>query len=210
MNKDISILQKNRVISRFPYLLDIYKKVCLSLFKSSPNYFDCDFDLDSVVTLNINTAKSWSSYYLDKCPRIWSTIEKIVNSNYSKRHRILKRITAMFNGCSKLYFGTLTFTDSILNSTSVKTRRTYVARFLKSNCNVYVSNVDFGDTTNREHYHFIADINSTCIWPYGIFKFELVRQSGCSDKCITKYIAKLTNHCVKGTAGFTLASRQKK
>lgn len=41
-------------------------------------------------------------------------------------------------------FITLTFNNDTLAKTSAITRRRYVARYLKANCDKYVANIDFG------------------------------------------------------------------
>lgn len=116
--------------------------------------------------------------------------------------RVRRRITELmvFTPCS---FLTLTFTDEVLASTTEETRRRYVARFLKSISENYVGNIDYGKTTEREHYHAVVegqDLDLTG-WTYGFTK---------SIKCgytdiitdsarLSKYINKLSNHATKRT-----------
>lgn len=50
-------------------------------------------------------------------------------------------------------FLTLTFRNDVLDSTSEETRRRYVSYYLHDLTPYYVANIDYGDKTQREHYH---------------------------------------------------------
>lgn len=116
--------------------------------------------------------------------------------------RVRRRITELmvFTPCS---FLTLTFTDEVLASTSEETRRRYVSRFLKSISENYVGNIDYGKTTEREHYHAVVegqDLDLTG-WTYG---FTKCIKCGYTDIItdsarLSKYINKLSNHATKRT-----------
>lgn len=126
---------------------------------------------------------------------------KINHAFYSRSSRLKQRITAyLLSGCC--IFATLTFTEDVLNKTSFGTRRRYVTRYLKSISNYYVANVDFGSTTEREHYHavILKDFIETK-WEYGFTWFEKVRLSKSPKgmKKLSDYISKLTNHAIKET-----------
>lgn len=116
-----------------------------------------------------------------------------------KNYRLRKRIENLFSNYDNLIFVTLTFADSVLSSTSSDTRRKYVQRFLKSTCNEYVANIDFGfddNYTHREHYHAICtnDIDFSK-WHYGIINFKRINVKNAG--ALTHYINKLTNHAYK-------------
>lgn len=106
-------------------------------------------------------------------------------------------------------FGTLTFTDKVLQSTSVETRRRYVARFLNDTCLTYVANIDFGEKNGREHYHFVAvpwsaqqKLDCTYwIKHYGAVKVEPIHTTKDDTTRTLKYLTKLTAHAVKETTG---------
>jgi len=122
-------------------------------------------------------------------------------SNYKRSARLRTRIASMvLSGYAQ--FITLTFTDEVLATTSETTRRVYVARWCKTYGNDYVANIDFGPKTDREHYHAVMlsyQPKDALKWPYGFFS---VRQCGSSDADLaklSKYIAKLTYHAIKGT-----------
>ena len=91
-------------------------------------------------------------------------LEQLFESKRKKVQRLRKKIKDMLR--FDCVFLTLTFSDAFLNSTSAQTRRTYVARFLKSQEGIirYVANIDFGQNdlyTKREHYH--ALVQSSCV-----------------------------------------------
>ena len=102
----------------------------------------------------------------------------------------------------KMIFGTLTFDNDTLESTSKTTRRRYVGRFLASNCESYIANIDFGKTNNREHYHFVAlcknDIEKNS-WKYGFDSYREIKQDKDSLQKAKKYLLKLNNHSYKDT-----------
>ena len=210
LKKDIVVSQKNRIIKYFPYMLSLYKDLQLSMLCNSPNNLDYEF----VVCLNADICFDWFLHYSNKYPRLWDLCSKIVSSNYRKRSRVATRFESMFNKTDKpIYFGTLTFTDYVLDKTSVKTRRVYVRRFLKNISKDYLANIDFGDLNSREHYHCIftcADVSLFKKWKYGFVNVKCVRYDKKSVKHISQYVVKLINHCVKGSAGFLISSRNKK
>lgn len=107
--------------------------------------------------------------------------------------------TSCFKGW-KLVFGTLTFNDETFKATSKETRRRYVARFLKDNTENYIANIDFGKTTNREHYHFVAlcshDIEKNS-WKYGFDSYREIKHTMDDIQKAKKYLIKLNNHSYK-------------
>ena len=121
---------------------------------------------------------------------------KINKASYNRYKRLKDRIMTYLQS-GKCIFATLTFRNDVLDSTSVETRRKYVQRYLKSISSFYVANIDFGSTTEREHYHAVIlkdFINDT--WEYGFTWFEKVRYSLSKEK-ISEYLTKLTNHGIK-------------
>ena len=121
---------------------------------------------------------------------------KINKASYNRYKRLKNRIMTYLQS-GKCIFATLTFRDEVLNNTSLETRRKYVQRYLKSISTFYVANIDFGSTTEREHYH--AVILKDFIdeqWEYGFTWFEKIRYSLSNEK-ISEYLTKLTNHSIK-------------
>lgn len=121
---------------------------------------------------------------------------KINKASYNRYKRLKDRIMSYLQS-GKCIFATLTFRNDVLDSTTTETRRKYVQRYLKSISSFYVANIDFGSSTEREHYHAVIlkdFINDT--WEYGFTWFEKIRYSLSKEK-ISEYLTKLTNHGIK-------------
>lgn len=135
----------------------------------------------------------------DECVKMYNSISR-------RKTRVFKKLIYWFYYISKytdkmLIFGTLTFRDEVLGSTSKETRRRYVARFLNDNTLHYVSNIDYGKKNNREHYHFIALVVSKIkkdSWPYGYDSYSRIKKNS-SLRNRKNYLLKLTNHTYKDT-----------
>lgn len=101
-----------------------------------------------------------------------------------------------------LIFGTLTFSDKTLESTSERTRTRYVTKYLSDHTFHYTANIDFGEKNNREHYHFIAMVKDDLKcknWKYGISKYERIAISPRDLKRVKNYLLKLNNHSYKSS-----------
>lgn len=135
-----------------------------------------------------------SNQLLKECHRL--------NKNINDRRRTFKeKIDFILYTNKDCYFLTLTFKDSVLNKTTAETRRQYVRKYLKSNYNVYIANIDFGNENGREHYHAVVgqEIGNCRLWEkFGFFHKQKIR---CKDdsNVLAKYVVKLTNHAFKET-----------
>lgn len=140
---------------------------------------------------------------------LYEEARKINQASYKRRVRLAQRIGKMINN-QKCIFLTLTFTDSVLDRTSVETRRKYVTRFLKKISEEYVANIDYGELNEREHYHalVVCDLVNHNDWFYGAINFERIREAS-SEKALAKYICKLVNHAIKETTkrNYTIYSK---
>lgn len=173
------------------YLYAQYSKCCAQLYGTEMNKNYEQF-------LGVDLDEYFNSIELKLC-------EQIYNSRRQKIRRLKKKLEYNINNYDCLWL-TLTFRDEVLNSTSEKTRRTYIQRFCKSlNVPFYVSNIDFGDkeknseSNEREHYHAIIrkdwlDMNK---YDYGFVYVEKIRNDANSITKISKYINKLTYHAYK-------------
>lgn len=121
---------------------------------------------------------------------------------WKKRQRI-KTKTEKIVTAGECVFLTLTFNDETLANTTEETRRTYVRKFLKSNCPVYVANIDYGKKNEREHYHALVNgkVDYAAWHKYGAIRGEVVRTSKGDVERTARYVAKLTLHAIKKTAG---------
>lgn len=128
----------------------------------------------------------------------WDSCKSLACSKYQKKKRIKTRFqTSVKRGLT--VFVTLTFTDSVLNTTSKDTRRQYVRKFLKKYCAHYVANIDYGSNTHREHYHALVKVKGDKLraedWKYGFSWFAAV--PGTDSEAVSEYVAKLSNHALK-------------
>lgn len=125
---------------------------------------------------------------------------KIEDATWSRLKRLKERISS-YMAKGQCLFVTLTFNDECLNSTSEKTRRKYVTRYLKDNAIYYLANIDYGSKNDREHYHavVVAEKISFKEWrKNGNINAKKIRQTSDYEK-VSKYINKLTNHAIKHT-----------
>lgn len=139
------------------------------------------------------------SGYQKKCCR------QLFDSRRARVSRLKKRIEDIVLNHDAIWL-TLTFTDSILLSTSASTRRVYIRRWLKSlNVPFFIARKDFGDkeknphSKEREHYHAIVQASKIdfTTYPYGIINGSKVRNSVNSVGRLAQYINKLSYHFFK-------------
>lgn len=139
---------------------------------------------------------------LDQC-------HKIDHNKYKRTTRLRNRVSSLIES-GQAYFITLTFRDDVLESTSEDTRRQFVRRFLKEQSSEYVANIDYGKTTEREHYHAITNCNIE-EWPYGFSNSKPIAPNLESETKLPMYITKLTHHALKKTVkGSSLIYSRKK
>lgn len=154
--------------------------------------------LDGIITDN-ELENSYFDLLLEYDYKDIQEARKINKASYNRFKRLKDKIQH-FLSLGRCIFVTLTFRDDILNITNFETRRKYVTRYLKSISDYYIANVDFGTSTDREHYHaiilkdFISDK-----WEYGFTWFEIIHCNGYSSDNISDYVTKLTNHSIKET-----------
>lgn len=124
---------------------------------------------------------------------------KINKASYQRIKRLRDKIDNMISS-GPCVWCTLTFRNDVLESTNEDTRKQYVRKFLKCLKCAYIANIDYGTTTEREHYHALVSIERIMkgSWAYGFDSYEKVRvQQSTSSIKISKYISKLTNHYIK-------------
>lgn len=145
-------------------------------------------------------------FCLDTYPDFFDNIEEVqlcqrYCKNYHNRNiRLSKRIELILNvDINDNAFITLTFNDASLNNLSYSTRRKRVREFLKSQCALYVANIDFGKKNGREHYHAVVSNRvDPSLWAYG--SCNAIKITRYNSKALAKYVNKLTNHALKDTA----------
>lgn len=135
--------------------------------------------------------------------RVWQEYYSIYNA-YSKRfsrvRNYINHMAESLSGKEFLVFGTLTFNDDVLASTKDMSRWTSVKRFLEANTLDYIANIDFGKENGREHYHFIAKVDSKIDpegWSFGYSIFQKVKLGRKSSDCLSRYLLKTALHACK-------------
>lgn len=133
----------------------------------------------------------------------------------AKRSRLHSRINEFIENRasiqnSDMYFITVTFTDKELASTTCATRHDYIKRLCHDNFYRYIANIDFGTTTNREHYHILALCDNEIFYrEKNHLRLKSVKKlTGLIDikkvpldddlKKIGEYTLKLAQHALKG------------
>lgn len=176
-------------------MVDEYKRIKSSLWHGSDYVPQYDTQLD------YSTAKYEADFFRNNNPEEWKECERCANNEWARIARLKSRI-AHFMSLGQCIFVTLTFTNDVLAKTSAVTRRRYVTRYLKSQSEYYIANVDYGTKNEREHYHCIvlADKIDYSVWnsTYGGVKGIKVKSPKDVTK-LAKYVSKLTNHAIKAT-----------
>lgn len=131
--------------------------------------------------------------------------EKVLNARYQKCHRIKRRLVYLLSRYNYIWFCTFTFSDKYINKCD-RTKRDLIKSVINTHDFKFILNIDYGKTTEREHYHCIIatnidmDINQYIQSYYPCFSLSIQCKKGLNDfKRLTKYINKLTNHCIKAT-----------
>lgn len=171
-------------------LCDLRRKVDYALYLRYYNLKD-----DKAIPLD--EAEFFRTYYYGV--EEWLEAYKINKAYYQRVKRLKERIASIIAQPSN--FITLTFSPSIMASTSAETRRKYVTRYLRDNFPMYVANIDFGKEHGREHYHAIIQSQSVDYSQWhklGGVKGEKIVVD--DTAALSKYVAKLTNHAIKETA----------
>lgn len=128
---------------------------------------------------------------------------RILNASHKRILRLKDRIMSYLQMGECIWL-TLTFSEEVLNNTSLETRRKYVQRQLKEVSDYYLANIDFGKNTEREHYHAVVVGNlhrsdfQDWIDNIGYIWIETIHNNT-SDIKLAKYVSKLTNHAIKET-----------
>lgn len=134
-----------------------------------------------------------------------SYYEKILKARYSKSSRIQRRFFYLLTRYSYIWFCTFTFDNNYINK-STRTKRDLIKNVINSYDFKYILNVDYGKSTEREHYHCLIgtnydmDLDEYIKNNYPCFSKSIECKKGIDDfKSLSKYIDKLTNHCIKAT-----------
>ena len=149
----------------------------------------------------IDEAIAFDTWKRENDAENWKECERLDHARVSRVCRLRNKVRYMISKY-ECCFATLTFSDDVLEKTSPETRHTYVARFLKENFPCGIANVDFGQSTHREHYHAIIPVPKITadMWKYGfVFGRKLKKADNLTADKVAYYTAKLVNHAIKET-----------
>lgn len=131
--------------------------------------------------------------------------EKVLSARYQKVSRIKRRLLFLLSHYKYVWFCTFTFSDKYINKCD-RTKRDLIKSVLNTHDFKYILNIDYGKRTEREHYHCVLatdidmDVNQYFQSFYPCHCLAILCKSGLTDfKRLSKYINKLTNHCIKAT-----------
>lgn len=131
--------------------------------------------------------------------KLMMVARSVNQSLYERTKRVRQRNEAIILSKNGVFL-TLTFNEQTLNNTNYKTRRVYVSRFLKSQSDFYIANVDYGGDYGREHYHAViyGKVDYTLWQRYGAVNGRAMRITDINDViALSKYITKITKHALK-------------
>lgn len=132
--------------------------------------------------------------------------ERILKARYQKSSRIKKRLVYLLSRYKYIWFITFTFDNYYIDKCD-RTKRDLIKMVLNTHDFKYMLNIDYGKKNEREHYHCILatnedfDVNQFMQFYYeGGFSLSIKCKNGFDDfKRLSKYLNKLTNHCIKAT-----------
>ena len=166
-------------------------------------------DIDNELLFNIiNYNKSRKNYFRNNktLSSFISNVkyERILSARYMKVSRVKKRVVYLMARFKYVWFCTFTFDNYYINKCD-RTKRDLIKNTLSLISDVhYILNVDYGSKTEREHYHcilgtnYILDVNQIFQEKYPCFCSALkVRSTEDDYNRLSKYINKLSNHCIK-------------
>lgn len=167
--------------------------------------FDKEYDtqfLSDVIKYNHDKYIS----FINEIPfEINKEFEKVLTARYQKVGRIKKRLVYLLSRCDYVWFCTFTFDNYYINK-SDRTKRDLIKSIIKTHDFKFILNIDYGKTTEREHYHCIIgsninfDVNQYMQENYPCYCLAIQCKKGREDfSRLSKYINKLTNHCIKAT-----------
>ena len=139
-------------------------------------------------------------------------IDRQTRSDEKYKSNIKKRVEKMLLA-NYTYFFTYTLSDDALNQTTQEQHIKKIRATLPQ-ATSYLINNDYGDQTQRLHYHAMAsfsyeyDTTLLNIYQYGYTQAKRINEP--NAKALYEYILKLTNHATKKSVAKIWRSRKKK
>ena len=130
--------------------------------------------------------------------QIQKAVNNTIKSEHRFRSRIKKRVETIITS-GHAYFFTFTLNDNALNMTE----RYHIKKIKAtlSQATLYLINNDYGDKTQRLHYHALVSFNheydTTFNDKYQLGFINIRNITELNPKAIYEYIMKLSNHTTK-------------
>lgn len=166
--------------------------------------------MDENFYLSLIQANKDSKFYFDNgldidIPKY---IKNFLDSRYHKVSRIKEHFIYLACRRTHVFFLTFTFDNNYIYKSN-RTKKDLIKNCLNNiEDSLYILNVDYGDSTGREHYHCILG----CDYPIPKIYFELtypcftwleyIPLDMVNVKKVSKYINKLSNHATKESTGY--------
>lgn len=148
--------------------------------------------------------------------------ERIRKARYQQIKKVKEHLLYWINKAQctqkyEMFFATFTFTDEALQLKQ-KTRHEGIVRLLSKVSEDFIMNIDYGKTTQREHYHAVVVFDKDKIqkhdemkikgflhykidvidtYKYGNYDMELININNVSAERLAYYLVKLVLHSVK-------------
>jgi hypothetical protein len=125
---------------------------------------------------------------------------------YKFKQRLYDRIYEMIKYDS--YFVTLTYKKQENEYRAIQDMKIWS----RKNCDLFVSNIDYGDENGRIHIHSVCtpkdNIKLVESWKYGIINVIKIKKTKIDGRKTILYVVKLLNHTIKNTANTIIRSKK--
>lgn len=169
------------------------------------NNFDKEYDIDFLSQVIQYNHERYLAYKNELPFEENQEYEKVLNARYCKVSRIKKRLIYLLSRYDYIWFCTFTFNNYYIDKCD-RTKRDLIKSVINTHDFKYMLNIDYGKKTEREHYHCVIGTN----WNFDVNQFiqnnypchclAIPCKKGREDFArLSKYINKLTNHCIKAT-----------
>lgn len=167
--------------------------------------FEKDYDIDLLKRIIEYNHQRYLAFKNGEYFEVNPDYEKVLKARYSKVSRIKRRFIYLLSRYDYIWFCTFTFSNDYINKCD-RTKRDLIKSVINTHDFKYILNIDYGKKTEREHYHCIIgtninfDVAQFINNNYPCFSKSILVKKGKDDfQRMSKYINKLTNHCIKAT-----------
>jgi hypothetical protein len=129
-----------------------------------------------------------------------SSWDNIKQRLYNRAYEIMQE-----NG----YFVTLTYKDE--NLPNEKKCYDHMKSWSRENCELFISNIDYGDENGRIHIHSMCvpseNIKLVKSWNHGAINLKKIRKDSDARKLVL-YLTKLMQHAIKDSTKYLIKSKK--